>query len=81
MTFEEAVAAMDLDWMERDKENFIQVIRDHNYIYDPTYLFSMKRTEYPEVLEIRKKMTPERYANIEQWSQDDWIEHWIAWMV
>ena len=81
MTFEEAVAAIDMDWLERDKKGFIQAIRDNNYVYDPSTAFSLIHTEYPEVLEIRKKMTPERYANIEQWTQDDWIEHWIAWMV
>jgi|688.fasta_scaffold757029_1 hypothetical protein len=81
MTFEEAVAEIDMDWLERDKQGFIQAIRDSKYIYDPSPDFALIRTEYPEVFEIRKTMTPERYANIEQWTQEDWIDHWIAWMI
>lgn len=81
MTFEEAVAAIDMDWLERDKPFFLDSIRVKNYIFDPTPSFDLMHTDYPEVLEIRKKMTPEKYANIEQWSQEDWIDHWIAWML
>lgn len=81
MTFDEAVAAIDMDWLERDKAGFIDLVRSKNYQYDPSWEFERIRTQYPEVLEIRKKMTPEKYANIEQWSQEDWIDHWISWMV
>lgn len=81
MTFDEAVKAIDMEWLERDKKNFRKLMREKNYIFDPSESFSMIRTEYPEVLEIRKKMTPEKYADIENWSQEDWINHWIAWKV
>lgn len=81
MTFDEAVAAIDMDWLERDKEGFRNLVRSKNYVYDPTWEFDRIKTNYPEVLEIRKAMTPERYANIEQWDQSDWIDNWIAWML
>jgi hypothetical protein len=81
MTFDEAVESIDMDWLERDKENFLSKIRDANYVYDPAPYFALIKTQYPEVLEIRKQMTPEVYANIEQWTQEDWVKHWISWML
>ena len=81
MTFDEAVQAIDMDRLERDKRNFRKMMKEKNYVFDPSDSFAMMGTEYPEVLEIRKKMTPEKYANIKKWSQEDWIDHWIAWML
>jgi hypothetical protein len=81
MTFEEAVEAIDMDWLERDKEGFRNLVRSQNYIYDPSTQFDRIKTKYPEVIEIRKTMTPERYANIEQWTQEDWVDNWISWML
>jgi hypothetical protein len=82
MTFDEAVAAIDMGILEFDKPNFTaqvkQAIAEDGY-FTP-WGFSIP-SKYPEAEEIRKQFTPERYANIDNWTQQDWIDNWIAFML
>lgn len=84
MTFEEAVAAIDLDRVRADITNFTKVVKDRiarDGEFSPHWEFAHMYSHYPEVWEIRRKMTPEHYANIDNWTEKDFIDNWIAWMI
>lgn len=84
MTFEEAVAAIDMNLLRRDIPEFTKIVKsriERDGFFTPSWNTPQMNSDYPEVWEIRKKMTPEHYANIDNWTEKDFIDNWIAWMI
>jgi hypothetical protein len=82
MTFEEAVAAIDMDLLRKDVPEFIKIVKDR-IARDGEFIAPWEdmNSEYPEVFEMRKKMNSEHYANIDNWTEKDFVDNWIAWMI
>ena len=83
MTFDEAVAAIPMDVLESDKADFTAQVKAaiaEDGFFDPTPAFSIP-SRYPEAAEMRKQFTSDKYADIDNWTQEDWVNNWIAYML
>jgi len=82
MTFDEAVAAIDMNVLEDDKVFFTAQVKEaiaQDGHFTP-YGFAVPSV-YPEASEMRKQFTSDKYADIDNWTQKDWINNWIAYML